>query len=71
MNLTPVARPNYRIGLPCAGKWREVLNSDAGIYSGTNTGNWGQIYAHEHKWHNQNFSAEVFLPPMSITAFSP
>ncbi len=71
LNLTPVSRPNYRIGLPCAGKWREVLNSDAGVYSGSNTGNWGQIYAHEHKCHGQNFSAEVFLPPMSITAFSP
>jgi 1,4-alpha-glucan branching enzyme len=71
MNLTPVPRANYRIGLPRPGKWREVLNSDAGIYSGGNTGNWGQIFAHEHKWHNQNHSAEVYLPPMSIIAFTP
>ena len=71
LNLTPVPRANYRIGLPRPGKWREVLNSDAGVYSGGNTGNWGQIYAHEHKCHNQNYSAEIYLPPMSITAFSP
>ena len=71
MNLTPVPRPNYRIGLPQPGKWREILNSDAGIYSGSNTGNYGQVWAHEHKCHNQNFSAEVNLPPMSIIAFTP
>ena len=71
LNLTPVARPNYRIGLPRHGRWREILNSDAGIYGGSNKGNWGEVYAHEHKWHNQNFSAEIFLPPMSISVFAP
>lgn len=71
LNLTPVPRASYRIGLPQAGRWREVLNSDADIYGGSNTGNWGQIYAQEHKWHNQKFSAEIYLPPMSITVFAP
>jgi len=71
LNLTPVPRPNYRIGLPLGGRWREVLNSDAAIYGGSNKGNWGEVHAHEHKWHNQNFSAEVYLPPMSITVFAP
>jgi 1,4-alpha-glucan branching enzyme len=71
LNLTPVARPNYRIGLPRQGRWREILNSDAGIYGGSNKGNWGEVHAHEHKWHNQNFSAEINLPPMSITVFAP
>src|SRR5882724_912294 len=69
LNLTPVARPNYRIGLPRQGKWIETLNSDAGIYGGSNKGNFGEVFAHEHKWHNQNFSAEIYLPPMSIVAF--
>jgi 1,4-alpha-glucan branching enzyme len=71
LNLTPVPRPNYRIGLPRPGRWQEILNSDAAIYSGSNAGNCGQIFAHEHKCHNQNFSAEVYLPPMSIVAFTP
>ena len=71
LNLTPVGRPNYRIGLPQPGRWKEVLNSDAGIYGGGNKGNWGEVHAHEHKWHNQNFSAEIYLPPMSITVFAP
>jgi 1,4-alpha-glucan branching enzyme len=71
LNLTPVARPNYRVGLPCAGKWKEILNSDAGIYGGSNKGNFGEIFAHEHKWHKQKFSAEIYLPPMSVIAFTP
>jgi 1,4-alpha-glucan branching enzyme len=71
LNLTPVARPNYRLGLPRAGKWREILNSDAGIYGGSNKGNLGEIFARDHKSHNQNFSAEICLPPMSVSAFAP
>lgn len=70
LNLTPVGRPNYRLGLPHAGKWKEILNSDAGIYGGSNKGNFGEIHAHEHKWHKQNFSAELYLPPMSVMAFT-
>jgi len=66
MNLTPVPRPGYRVGLPCAGQWREVLNSDAGVYGGSNQGNLGGVFAEAHRWHNQDYSAEVNLPPLSI-----
>jgi 1,4-alpha-glucan branching enzyme len=69
MNLTPVLRKNYRLGLPRAGKWKEVLNSDAGIYGGGNQGNYGEVFAREHKSHGQNQSAEICLPPLSIIAF--
>ncbi|MGA2853888.1 MAG: 1,4-alpha-glucan branching protein GlgB [Verrucomicrobiota bacterium] len=71
LNLTPVPRPNYRIGLPRAGKWREVLNSDAGIYGGGNTGNLGGVTAGNHSCHNQPHSAEFYLPPLSVIAFQP
>jgi len=71
LNLTPVPRPNYRIGLPRAGKWREVLNSDAGIYGGGNTGNLGGVIAGNHPCHGQQHSAEFYLPPLSVVAFSP
>jgi 1,4-alpha-glucan branching enzyme len=70
MNLTPVLRPNYRIGVPKPGYWKEVLNSDASYYGGSNCGNLGGVTASEHKWHNQQFSAEVCLPPLSVIAFS-
>jgi 1,4-alpha-glucan branching enzyme len=69
LNLTPVPRPNYRIGLPRAGKWREMLNSDAGIYGGGNQGNFGGVTAQNHPCHGQQHSAEFNLPPLSVMVF--
>jgi 1,4-alpha-glucan branching enzyme len=69
LNLTPVPRPNYRIGLPRAGKWREMLNSDAGIYGGGNQGNFGGVMAQNHPCHGQQHSAEFNLPPLSVIVF--
>jgi 1,4-alpha-glucan branching enzyme len=71
LNLTPVPRPKYRIGLPRAGHWREVLNSDAGIYAGGNQGNLGGVTAENVPCHNQQYSAEFCLPPMSAIVFQP
>jgi 1,4-alpha-glucan branching enzyme len=69
LNLTPVWRTNYRVGLPRGGRWAEVLNSDAGAYAGSNKGNLGGVWAEEYQTHFQPFSAEFSLPPMSITVF--
>ena len=69
LNLTPVPRPNYRIGLPRHGKWREVLNSDAAIYGGGNKGNYGGVTAQDHPCHGQSHSAEFYLPPLSVIVF--
>jgi 1,4-alpha-glucan branching enzyme len=71
LNLTPVARLRYRIGLPKPGKWREVVNSDAAVYGGSNVGNMGGVLATQHKCHGKPFSAEFTLPPLSIIAFRP
>jgi len=71
MNLTPVPRHNYRVGLPEAGFWREVLNSDAEVYGGSNLGNLGGVTAEAYQVHTQPFSAQFTLPPLSITAFRP
>jgi 1,4-alpha-glucan branching enzyme len=71
LNLTPVPRSNYRIGLPSLGKWREVLNSDAGIYGGSNVGNMGGVLCEEHPCHGQPYSAALTLPPLSVVAFRP
>ena len=70
-NLTPVPRLQYRIGVPRPGKWRELLNSDAAIYGGSNMGNLGGVTAAEKPWHNQPCSADFILPPLSIVAFRP
>jgi 1,4-alpha-glucan branching enzyme len=71
LNLTPVPRQKYRVGLPRAGQWREVLNSDAGIYAGSNQGNLGGVTAENVPCHNQQHSAEFCLPPMSAIVFQP
>src|SRR5215475_8588032 len=47
LNLTPVPRPAYRIGLPRGGKWKEVVNSNAAIYAGSNSGNDGGVVAQD------------------------
>ncbi len=64
-NFTPVERSGFRIGLPQAGHWSEVLNTDAGIYGGGNRGNMGGVTATAHPSHGQPASAEVTLPSLS------
>ena len=68
-NFTPVPRSNYRIGLPFAGRWREVMNTDAKLYGGSNTGNLGGVVAAAEPSHGLPASAEVFLPPLATVYF--
>ena len=69
LNLTPVLRPGYRIGLPRGGKWKEALNSDAQIYGGGNQGNLGGVTAQSQPCHGHSHSAEFNLPPLSVIVF--
>jgi 1,4-alpha-glucan branching enzyme len=69
LNLTPVTRKIYRVGLPRPGRWTEVFNSDAAIYGGSNVGNLGGVTAGNTKCHNLPASADFTLPPLSIMAF--
>jgi 1,4-alpha-glucan branching enzyme len=70
-NLSPVPREGYRLGLPQSGRWREVVNTDAGVYGGTNHGNLGGVEADAMGWHNQPFSAEISLPPLGVVWLVP
>jgi 1,4-alpha-glucan branching enzyme len=63
-NLTPVSRPNYRIGVPGAGYWQEILNTDAACYWGSNVGNAGGLHAEFTPWHGRPFSLNLTLPPL-------
>ncbi len=66
VNLSPVPRTGYRIGLPWAGTWSEVLNTDAKIYGGSGMGNLGEVQAStQRSWHGRPASAEVTLPPLA------
>ena len=64
VNMTPLER-TYRLGLPAAGTWREILNTDAGVYGGGNRGNAGGMTSEPTAWHGQAQSALVTLPPLS------
>ena len=63
-NLSPVPRAGYRVGLPRPGRWREVLNTDAGCYGGGDVGNGGAVEAERVEWHGHVYSAPVTLPPL-------
>ncbi|AUW60222.1 1,4-alpha-glucan branching enzyme [Sphingobium sp. SCG-1] len=65
LNMTPTPQSDYRIGLPKAGRWREILNSDAEIYGGSNVGNGGEVIAVMTPSHDQPASAAVTLPPLA------
>ena len=69
VNLALEPREGYRIGLPRDGWWCESLNSDAGIYGGTNFGNEGGAEAELIPWHHQPFSAQLQLPPLGCLVF--
>ena len=64
LNFTPVVRPNYRVGVPGPGYWKEVLNTDAETYWGSNVGNNGGVHAEFKAWHGQPYSVVLTLPPL-------
>ena len=68
-NFTPVPRPDYRVGVPAGGYWEEVLNSDAGEYSGSGIGNAGGTQADEIPFHNRSHSLNLLLPPLAVCFF--
>jgi 1,4-alpha-glucan branching enzyme len=71
MNLTPVPREGYRVGLPRGGRWREVINTDAQQYGGSGLGNMGAVEAEDLPWHHQPHSAAMTLPPLGVLWFAP
>jgi 1,4-alpha-glucan branching enzyme len=64
-NMTPVPRGGYRVPMPIAGNWVERINTDAGWYSGSNTGNQGKVVAYKVEGEHWPAYAEVFLPPLA------
>ena len=64
-NFTPEIRREYRVGLPTPGRWRERLNTDAGVYGGSNVGNFGAINAERRPMHGFSSSAALTLPPLA------
>ena len=65
-HFTPVARRDYPVGVPFAGFWEEVLNSDATQYGGSGVGSCGGVLATSTPWHGVPFSLLLTLPPLAV-----
>ncbi len=64
-NFTPVLRERYRVGIPIPGIYKEVFNSDATEYGGSGILNTNNLITEYFPWHNQPYSLELTLPPLS------
>jgi 1,4-alpha-glucan branching enzyme len=70
-NFSSMPHSDYRMGLPLAGRWREVLNTDAASYGGSGMGNLGIVQAIPKPWHGRPASASIVLPPLSVLWLAP
>jgi 1,4-alpha-glucan branching enzyme len=70
-NFSPVTHHDFRVGVPLAGRWREVLNTDSAEYGGSNQSNLGGVVAEPVGWHGLPFSVPVTVPPLAVVWFAP
>ena len=71
LNFTPVARHGYVIGAPRPGRYRELLNSDAEVYGGSNIGNGGLVETESIPAHGHPQSLRLSLPPLGFLLLKP
>jgi 1,4-alpha-glucan branching enzyme len=64
-NFTPIARRGYRVGVPRPGYYREIVNTDAALYGGSDVGNLGGVSSEPVPWHGQPHSVVLTLPPLA------
>ena len=69
VNATPQVRYNYRLGVPESGLWREIINTDAETYGGSNVGNYGGVRSENVPWMAREHSILIHLPPLATVAF--
>jgi 1,4-alpha-glucan branching enzyme len=70
-NFTPVVRTNYRLGVPMAGSYRVILNTDSEQFGGSGTGSMGQVQTQQHSAHGRAVSLELCLPPLATLWLQP
>jgi 1,4-alpha-glucan branching enzyme len=71
VNFAAVPHEGYRVGLPQAGGWRELLNTDAETYGGSGVGNLGHVTAEEVAQHGLPASAQLRVPPLGAVWLVP
>src|SRR5438067_4003441 len=69
-NLTPVPRHGYRLGLPVAGRWVELLNTDAAEFGGGGIGS-GEVWTDDVAWHGHPQSVALTIPPLGVVWLAP
>ncbi|HRX53242.1 MAG TPA: 1,4-alpha-glucan branching protein GlgB [Verrucomicrobiales bacterium] len=69
VNATPVPRQDYQIGVPHSGYYREILNTDAGDYGGSQLGNLGGVASRQERSHGHAHSLRIVLPPLTAVFF--
>jgi 1,4-alpha-glucan branching enzyme len=70
LNFTPVPRHGYRVGVPGPGHYRELLNTDAACYGGSNLGNGGGVDSEARPWMGRPHSLLLTLPPLAALVLS-
>jgi 1,4-alpha-glucan branching enzyme len=70
-NFTPVPRHDHRIGVPWAGYYRELLNTDALAFGGSGLGNAGGVFSSPTPWHGRPHSLSLTLPPLAALLLRP
>ncbi|MBK7477687.1 MAG: 1,4-alpha-glucan branching protein GlgB [Haliscomenobacter sp.] len=68
-NFTPVSRPEFRVGVPFEGVWKEVLNSDEKTYGGTGDHLNGMHHTEEIEWNGRPYSIAIKIAPLAVMAF--
>ena len=71
VNFTPVPREHYAIGVPRAGRYRELLNSDAALYGGSDLGNGGSVRTAAAPRHGFDASVSLTVPPLACLMLTP
>ena len=68
-NFTPVPHQRYRFGVPSAGFYKEVFNTDAEMFGGSNMGNAAGVASDPVNSHGRDQSILVTLPPLAVVVF--
>jgi 1,4-alpha-glucan branching enzyme len=71
LNATPVPRYGYRIGVPRAGKWEVIVNTDEGVYGGSQMNVPREVWAEQWGHHQMPWSIRIDLPPLAVLWLEP
>jgi len=69
LNMTPVTRHDFRVGVPYAGNWKEIFTSDALNFWGSDVKNGIAVKSESVNWHGRENSISITVPPLAATVF--